>query len=411
MSDITTFFPAGGGGEGAGINSYAPYKVNETVNDNPQGYNYATGLYTNPVDESVWLKTGKIIKDTVSPDPYPNAFKNPVATDNVEIRELNQTGVAQSSVYMALAADYRVGYKNYYLLFNRTSYTANAQLGYKLDSTGTLIGSSISIPDGTIGFNNMQYAEPIGAGFSASGNSNNGSVWIIYADVGAGALLVLEYTADLLTILNQYNLGTTPAGIPSPQGNVKCATWCEDAKLIYFTAKGSFTTPVANTSTIYSWNPATSAYLSYEVPAPFNYQPYSNVISIGTNPLTGQMAIANFVSGQAGNANNQNTYTSLYTKPGTNTPVSPLVLSSPLARVGFPTPTFLAANQITWMNPTAVTGTLTGCNQSISSDYRTLPGGAGGPDLNEVVTAASVGDTTARTDSSGSGQPLFIKLK
>ena len=70
-SNITTFFPGGGGGEGAGINSYAPYKV--ISNANPVGYNESTGLYTNPVDESVWLKTGKQVIDSTTPRTYPNA--------------------------------------------------------------------------------------------------------------------------------------------------------------------------------------------------------------------------------------------------------------------------------------------------------------------------------------------------
>lgn len=71
MSNFSTFFPAGGGGEGAGINSYAPFKVTQGTG-NPVGYNATTGLYTNPVDDSVWLKTGKQVLET-SPRTYPNA--------------------------------------------------------------------------------------------------------------------------------------------------------------------------------------------------------------------------------------------------------------------------------------------------------------------------------------------------
>ena len=72
MSNFSTFFPAGGGGEGAGINSYAPFKVTQGTG-NPVGYNATTGLYTNPVDDSVWLKTGALINDTTTPRTYPNA--------------------------------------------------------------------------------------------------------------------------------------------------------------------------------------------------------------------------------------------------------------------------------------------------------------------------------------------------
>jgi hypothetical protein len=79
MSNFSQFFPAGSGGSGgSGINSYAPFKV--TATGNPIGYNATTGVYTNPVDDSVWLKTGF----TLAPDgTYPNAA----------ISDLSYTGV------------------------------------------------------------------------------------------------------------------------------------------------------------------------------------------------------------------------------------------------------------------------------------------------------------------------------
>lgn len=80
MSNFSQFFPSGGGsGVGGGINSYAPYKVSE-VTDNPVGYNVTTGLYTNPIDNSVWLKTGKTVIDSSS--TYPNATST---TDNLTL--------------------------------------------------------------------------------------------------------------------------------------------------------------------------------------------------------------------------------------------------------------------------------------------------------------------------------------
>ena len=69
MSNFTTFFPSGGSG-GGGINSYAPFQVVGT--DNPTGYNATTGLYTNPIDDSVWLRTGNQVTDNY-PNSYPNA--------------------------------------------------------------------------------------------------------------------------------------------------------------------------------------------------------------------------------------------------------------------------------------------------------------------------------------------------
>ena len=69
MSNFTTFFPSSGSG-GGGINSYAPFKV--TATDNPVGYNATTGLYTNPVDGTVWLESGNQVTDN-DPKSYPNA--------------------------------------------------------------------------------------------------------------------------------------------------------------------------------------------------------------------------------------------------------------------------------------------------------------------------------------------------
>ncbi len=75
MSNFSQFFPAGSGGSGgSGINSYAPFSVSPDDN-NPQGYIASTGLYTNPVDDSVWLKTGNTVGDTTN--TYPNAKFSP----------------------------------------------------------------------------------------------------------------------------------------------------------------------------------------------------------------------------------------------------------------------------------------------------------------------------------------------
>ena len=62
MGDFSQYFPIGSSGSGgSSINSYASFKV--TATDNPVGYNATTGLYTNPVDGSVWLETGKPLID------------------------------------------------------------------------------------------------------------------------------------------------------------------------------------------------------------------------------------------------------------------------------------------------------------------------------------------------------------
>ena len=87
MSNFSQFFPAGSGGSGggSGINSYAPFLVTST-SGNPVGYDVTTGIYTNPVDDSVWIKTGKTLID--SSNTYPNAtgvtdhFTQQAATGN-----------------------------------------------------------------------------------------------------------------------------------------------------------------------------------------------------------------------------------------------------------------------------------------------------------------------------------------
>jgi hypothetical protein len=77
MSNFTTFFPSagGGGGAGSGINSYAPFLVGTSDND-PQGYIASTGVYTNPVDSSVWIKTGSTIPVDGT---YPNATQGGIS--------------------------------------------------------------------------------------------------------------------------------------------------------------------------------------------------------------------------------------------------------------------------------------------------------------------------------------------
>ena len=71
MGDFSQYFPIGSSGSGgSSINSYTSFKV--TATDNPVGYNATTGLYTNPVDGSVWLETGKQLIDN-EPKLYPNA--------------------------------------------------------------------------------------------------------------------------------------------------------------------------------------------------------------------------------------------------------------------------------------------------------------------------------------------------
>jgi len=94
MSNFSQYFPIGGsssGGDGGGgINSYAPFKV--TATDNPVGYNATTGLYTNPVDGSVFLKTGQTL--VLTTDDYPNANRTEGIFDlaNLNYPQINNYG-------------------------------------------------------------------------------------------------------------------------------------------------------------------------------------------------------------------------------------------------------------------------------------------------------------------------------
>lgn len=403
MSNFSTFFPAGGGSEGSGINSYAPFLVSADT-DNPQGYNATTGLYTNPVDESVWLKTGMIILDDVTPDPYPNAFKTPLVSKNNLLGPLTQTGIPTSDYRLPIAGDDRVGYKHIYYIPYESSANQYNQLAYKLDSNGVLIGSGMIInntpnpnPGGGV------YERSIGAGFSATGNSGAGSVWIIYIDVGYTNMYVKEYSLDFQTRLNNYDLGTTPGGQSSIQNNVYGATYCQYSGLIYFTTKPNGSN--GNKGSITSWNPSTNVFLG-----PFNVVntslgSQSNIVptSIATNPLNGQIIIGNY-----GSSNVYKT-TSLYDVPSGTTvqAVSPL---STVPNLGSGYSSNGASMSICFLNPDSTTGLLGPVIQALTPTFGTGSSYVSSGGLYIVSSNKSFGDFTARTDTD-SGQPLFIKLK
>ena len=134
MSNFSQYFPIGGssGGDGGGgINSYAPFKV--TATDNPVGYNATTGLYTNPVDGSVFLKTGNTIIDTAG--DYPDATIGPgnwsqTSADDFTIAT-NTDGVAYDGTFYYMITSGGV-VNQYNTSFTATGVTWNASS----DATG-----------------------------------------------------------------------------------------------------------------------------------------------------------------------------------------------------------------------------------------------------------------------------------
>ena len=134
MSNFSTFFPSGsGGGEGAGINSYAPFSV--VSDNNPQGYVASTGVYTNPVDDSVWLKTGKFLSTSFA-STYPNATQGIIPdTSNLPIQFPRSKGFAANATHV-----YETGYSN------------NNVYKYAITGGGALVGANMGFtPSATIG--------------------------------------------------------------------------------------------------------------------------------------------------------------------------------------------------------------------------------------------------------------------
>jgi hypothetical protein len=401
MSNFSTFFPASGG-EGAGINSYAPFLVGGT--DNPQGYNATTGLYTNPVDESVWLKTGTIVENTVTPNPYPNAFIGKTYENNL-LSSLVQTGVPQSAYGLPIAADNRVGYKHIYYIPYDNNQNQYGQKAYKLDSNGVLIGSAMTInnssnPNPGSGL----YERSLGAGFSPTGNSGAGSIFIIYLDVGYTNMYVKEYSLDFQTRLNNYNLGTTPGGQSSTQAYVQGATYCQYTGLIYFTTEPN--TSNNNLGSITSWNPSTNVFSGFfnVTNTSLGAQGNINPVGIATNPLNGQIAISNYSPGYA----ERTTY--LYDAPSGVT-VQAAVPVQGIENIASGLSNNSASWSMCWLDPNSALGSFAPLIQAISPTWTlgSTPQLAIAK-LYTLSVSESFGDSTARSDTD-SGQPLFIKLK
>lgn len=374
MSNFTTFFPSagGGGGEGSGINSYAPFKVGTTDN-NPQGYIHSTGVYTNPVDSSVWLKTGNSVLAPAS--DYPNAFLSSPTQIQVEYQ---------------LNTDYPTGI-GAYLSRNSKAWTQEVGARAPLDDLYVL-GQGQSPYNGS---NVFRYEY----------NANSADPSKLWHYNGFNINTMTQTTADAI-------------GLAVTSTHIFVGSNYHLTQYVYkYTKAGVYTN------------------VSLDIP--------SNVPNwvVNTGKIAGIEADATHVyvvwDGNYGGTNSELAYILKYTHAGAFVSVATITKDFPivlLEDISFFNSTDImltygnAAKNIQIINAT------TGITQPATTQVSILLtanagftifssdgaldericGATSGQGLAFYTfdfTNASFGDTTARTDSSGSAQPLFIKLK
>ena len=403
MSNFTTFFPSagGGGGEGSGINSYAPFSV--VSDNNPQGYIHSTGVYTNPVDSSVWLKTGNRISD-VTPRTYPNAFSTAIEP----LQQLNQpfiqTGIPANGEPTAifactgLAGDYDNKHIYYFPNYWYQSASVRDQYVYKLDSSGTYISSAlVPKPTGTPTNTGMSIRD---ASYNGGGNSGAGSIWVFYVD-GYNTIHAVEYSMSFV-ILTQYNVSTTSSGLPA--GNyISGACFDVQTQKIYM----CFMNNSNLNNNIFMVDPSNRTAAAVQYPTYTSTgTPYSGTsreyFGIESDPVTGV-----FYTAKVGN-NQQSSQKWIFTSSNNRFTLvdgNSAVFKYPLDPTGT-TRWYGTKLCILYPNPTDPDTVPIYVSLANSDAIDKVPSY-----LANYALGALVGDTTARTDSSGSAQPLFIKLK
>ena len=312
MSNFTTFFPSagGGGGEGSGINSYAPFLVGQ-VNNDPQGYIPSTGVYTNPVDSSVWLKTGSTL--TVD-GTYPNAT----------VGAYGYTGASNN---------FTPNYESLGIVWNGTNYL--------------VIGSASTIHEYT------SAGVATGNTFSISGNGNDAPRGITFDGthyyIGDLDLEVRKYTSSFGTAVSSFTAS-----------NISTFTDLTYLNGSIYVQEGLYTPKRIR---IYNSAGTETGDWTYT-----NLQIDKGIVNDGTNIwITGRNSSGSGVIRQF-TASGVVTGAEVLTAYETNRPYYLAYVSGLF--------TVRAENNYTFYN-----------------------------------YAQTYGDSTARTDSSGSGQPLFIKLK
>ena len=346
MSNFTTFFPSagGGGGEGSGINSYAPFKVGTTDN-NPQGYIASTGVYTNPIDSSVWLKTGNQISDTTN--AYPNAYGETnhqltSGTDDLDVNLHPSMAFDGTNVYVARdlgAYTYRI----------RPIDEATRTWGNEIDKDSSLIS----------GTNNSYGSASIGYDSTAGGWLNS--------DYSASSAVINKWNAAFTSITSSFSI-FAQTGVRQVL-NIAVDT-VNNNVLIYTNNFDVFVYDLSNdtyTNTTYSLSSRISA---------------SHPSGMSVHPTTGKLWVVDgSVVKELSASTGVETGTSFDLYPNAH-------LTSGNVKGIFwkDADTLMAITQ------------KTSSQSYVLSDY----------DKDGINT---VGDLTARTDSSGSAQPLFIKLK
>ena len=345
MSNFTTFFPSagGGGGEGSGINSYAPFLVGTTDN-NPQGYIHSTGVYTNPVDSSVWLKTGNRFIDSA------NAYPNAISELSHYISTAPSSTQKDDDIWSDIAYD---GTDVWSVEHN--GYTTKNRL-YPIDEATGVWGSLVNKDNDQV-----------------SGSFGNK---IVAWDSTASALITSDITSGG-NVINRWNsaftsISSTFSIYSSSIQQLNCSSY--DATNNYL-----YVLNAANVILAYDLSTETYANITFSATSASGL---GTVDGIAVHPTSGKLWA---VSGSIIYELNPTTGV----KTGTQFNLYPnAYLSNGYVR------------GITWKDADTL---LAITQQSSSQSYV----------LTEYDKDGSrvVGDATARTDSSGSGQPLFIKLK
>ena len=344
MSNFTTFFPSagGGGGEGSGINSYAPFKVG-TADNNPQGYIHSTGVYTNPIDSSVWLKTGNQVSDTTN--AYPNAYAE------LDHRLTSGTDALSANLYTSIAYN---GTDVYALNFvaNSGPYFRVYPIDLATRTWGSLINKDSSLVSSS-------------SGCFAIGYDSTAGGWLS-SDASAGVSVINKWNAAFTSITSTFSIFSEVGA----QKVEKIAFDVVNNQLfvsnnyadvyIYDLSNDSYTNTTFNTTSDSGVGTITGMSIH---PTTGNVWVEKTDIVYELNPSTGVKT-----------GNQFNLYPNTYITNG-------------------------IVKGIAWKDADTLLA-ITGKTSStyVLSDY----------DKDGIRV---LGDTTARTDSSGSAQPLFIKLK
>lgn len=348
MSNFTTFFPSagGGGGEGSGINSYAPFLVG-TDDNNPQGYIHSTGVYTNPVDDSVWLKTGKQVDDVSN--AYPNAFSY---TDH---RLIGGNFSTNQNLRSDIAFD---GTTAYCMIAGTNGQLRILPNTYSTRAWGSIINKDSSTISGS------QAPRAIAYDTTAGG-------WITH-DKSSAASVINRWNSSFTSITSTFSI------FAQVGSNIV-------SSMTYDSINNNLLLSLFS-GDVYIYDLTTETYSST-----FNYSTRfpSGTNGMSINPTSGKLWVHD-----ASTQSTTNDVVEVSASTGVATGVKFGLYPNAHTTYG-------TVRGIAWKDGDellAVTKLNTSTYAYVLSSY-------------DADGTRKVGDATARTDSSGSGQPLFIKLK